>query len=62
MTEQEQRKAGNVNNMNGSLKKKNVQCKSCELSFFLEQNENYSLGDSISDSSEKLPQKGWGED
>ena len=43
-------------------KKKKVQCESCELSFFLEQNENYSLGDSISDSSEKLLQRGLGED
>ena len=41
---------------------KKVQCESCELSFFLGQNENYSLGDSISDSSEKLLQRGWGED
>ena len=35
-------------------------CESCKLSFIWEQNEDYSLGDRISDSSEKLLQSGRG--
>ena len=40
--------------------KKNAQRERCEL-FYLGQNEDYSLGDSISDSSEELVQRGRGE-
>ena len=36
-----------------------AQCESCEL-FYLGQNEDYSPGDSISESSEKLLQRGRG--
>ena len=39
------------------LKKKTPQCESCEL-FYLGQNEGYSPGESISESFEKLLQRG----
>ena len=42
-------------------KKKKTQPESCELRFVWGQNEDYSPGDSLSDSSEKLLQRGKGE-
>ena len=46
------------NRLHATVNLKNAQCESCESSFIWGQNEDCSLGDSTSDNSENLPQRG----